>query len=318
MESARSFANKIWNASRFLFLNMERSGVEPWLPDTLENFQPEPEAGTLGVPMEDRWIFSRMNACAETVNRAIENYRYHEAALALWHFVWHEFCDWYIELKKLKFQENSGLNASWRNTLAAYETMLRLLHPAMPFITEELWQRLATDKSKRPVSIAVASYPKYRQELADHEAEREVAMLQEIITAARTLRTESKLDPKLPLEGTLYTRGVAGEVAQRHAGAIQKLANVTLAVKQETAPKSGAMRSTAQFDLVLHVPQAQEEAQRKREAKDKEQLEKNIASLQQQLANEAFLAKAPAAVVDSMKQKLDDYRKRLDKLDGNL
>jgi len=318
MESARSFANKIWNASRFLFLNMERSGVEPWLPDTLENFQPEPEAGTLGVPMEDRWIFSRMNACAETVNRAIENYRYHEAALALWHFVWHEFCDWYIELKKLKFQENSGLNASWRNTLAAYETMLRLLHPAMPFITEELWQRLATDKSKRPVSIAVASYPKYRQELADHEAEREVAMLQEIITAARTLRTESKLDPKLPLEGTLYTRGVAGEVAQRHAGAIQKLANVTLAVKQETAPKSGAMRSTAQFDLVLHVPQAQEEAQRKREAKDKEQLEKNIASLQQQLANEAFLAKAPAAVVDSMKQKLDDYRKRLAKLDGNL
>ena len=154
MESSRAFANKIWNAARFLFLNMERSGVEPWTPENLEQFLPEPDPVTLAAPIEDRWIFSRLNSCAEQVNRAIEQYRYHEAAQLLWHFFWHEFCDWYLELKKLDFRENSGLTAGWRNTLAAFETALRLLHPAMPFLTEELWQRLAAptrpDRPARP------------------------------------------------------------------------------------------------------------------------------------------------------------------------
>ena len=104
MESARAFANKIWNAARFLFMNMERSGVEPWVPDELEAFARSRRARR---PLEDRWIFSRLNACAEQVNRAIEQYRYHEAAQVLWHFFWHEFCDWYLELKKLRFSDNS-------------------------------------------------------------------------------------------------------------------------------------------------------------------------------------------------------------------
>src|ERR1039458_7521555 len=137
MESTRAFANKIWNAARFLFLNMERCGVDPWVPDSLEEYLPGPDA-----PIEDRWIFSRLNHCAGEVNRAIETYRYHEAAQVLWHFIWHEFCDWYVELKKLRFQEGSGLTDGWRNTLAAFEGAMRLLHPAMPFLTEELWQRL--------------------------------------------------------------------------------------------------------------------------------------------------------------------------------
>ena len=316
MESSRAFANKIWNAARFLFLNMERSSVEPWVPESLEQFLPEPEADTLEVPIEDRWIFSRLNACAEQVNRAIENYRYHDAAQGLWAFFWHEFCDWYIELKKQRFQENSGLNAGWRNTLAAFETALRLLHPAMPFLTEELWQRLATDRAMRPISVAVALYPQYRQEVTDYEAEREIGILQEIVTMARTLRTEGKLDPKQQIEGALYSRSSALNVAQRHAAAIQKLANVKLEFKAESAPKSAAMRSTAQFDLVLHVPQAQEEAQRKRQEKEKEQLGKNIASLRRQLEDEAFQAKAPGKVIDSMRQKLADYEAQLRKLEG--
>ena len=88
----------------------------------------------------------------------MEQYRFHEAAQVLWHFFWHEFCDWYVELKKVKLRENSGLNADWRNILAAFETALRLLHPAMPFLTEELWQRLGT-QPRNPVSIALAPYP---------------------------------------------------------------------------------------------------------------------------------------------------------------
>jgi valyl-tRNA synthetase len=318
MESSRAFANKIWNAARFLFLNMERSQVEPWVPDALEQFLPEPDNASLEVPIEDRWIFSRLNSCAEQVNRAIGTYRYHEAAQVLWHFFWHEFCDWYLEFKKLRFRENSGLDAEWRNTLAAFEAALRLLHPAMPFLTEELWQRLATDRNTRPVSIALATYPQYRQRLTDFEAEREIGIVQEIVTMARTLRTESRLDPKQQLEGTLYSRNSALEVAQRHATAIQKLANVKLAFLSDAAPKAPVMRTTTLFDLVLQVPQGQEEAQRKRMQKECEQLQKNIQSLNRQLNDQTFLGKAPANVIDGMRQKLADYQTQFEKQCGSV
>ncbi|MGA3044802.1 MAG: class I tRNA ligase family protein, partial [Bryobacteraceae bacterium] len=234
-------------------------------------------------------------------------------AQVLWQFIWHEFCDWYVELKKLRFQENSGLTAGWRNLLAAFENVLRLLHPAMPFITEELWQRLAAGPA-RPASIALANYPQYRRDATDFAAEREIGILQEIVTMARTLRTESKLDPKQQLSGTLYCRNAALEVDQRHAEAVQKLANVKLEFKAEAAPKAAAMRSTAEFDLVLEVPKSQEEAKARRDAKELAQLNKNIASLERQLKDGTFLGKAPQKVIDNMCASLAAYKAQRDKL----
>jgi valyl-tRNA synthetase len=333
MESSRAFANKIWNAARFLFMNMERSGVEPWVPEHLEEFLPQAENGE--VPIEDRWIFSRLNDCAQQVNRAIETYRYHEAAQLLWQFIWHEFCDWYVELKKLRFQENSGITPGWRNILAAFESVLRLLHPAMPFLTEELWQRFlpAGEASIRPSSIALANYPQYRQEATDHPAEREIGILQEIVTMARTLRAENRLDPKQRLAGTLFSANDALlEMVRRHAEAVQKLANISLAVENGhfgggagsgfgfgdgTGDGSGGLsvvRSTPQFDLMLWVPKSQEDAQARRVAKELDQLNKNIASLERQLGDEGFLAKAPGKVVDGMRAKLATYQAQRDKL----
>jgi len=318
MESSRAFANKIWNAARFLFMKMEGSAVEPWLPESLEEFRPEPCTDTLEVPVEDRWIFSRLNNASQQANRAIELYRYHEAAQVLWHFFWHEFCDWYLELKKLRFHENSGLNADWRNTLAAFETALRLLHPAMPFLTEELWQRLAGARANRPVSVALAPYPQYRSEATDYTAEREIGIVQEVVTMARTLRAEAKLDPKQLLEGALYSRNSALQIVQDHAIAIQELAKVKLSFKSEAAPKAAAMRSTAEFDLVLDLPKSQEEAQRKRLEKEREQLLKNIAKSKRQLSDETFLGKAPPQVIESIRKKLAGYESQLRKLDGAL
>ena len=254
--------------------------------------------------IEDRWIVSRLNAAAETANRAIEQYRYHEFARELWDFFWHEFCDWYLELKKVSA-------TGWGNAVAAFETALRLLHPAMPFLTEELWQRLEKPAGS-PVSIALAPYPQYRPELADPEAEKEVAVIQEVVTLARTLRTEAKLDPKQQLNGTLYCRTASLAIAQRHAEAIQKIARVTLAMKSEAAPKADVIRSTVEFDLVLDIPKTQEDPARKQ--KELEQLEKNIASLERQLSDEAFLAKAPPKVVEGMRAKLVDYKTKRDKL----
>jgi valyl-tRNA synthetase len=292
MESSRAFANKIWNAARFLNVG-QASGL----------------SSAEGAPgIEDRWIASRLNAAAGEANRAIEQHRYHEFAQLLWHFFWHEFCDWYIELKKVPGTDPTP-------AIAAFETALRLLHPAMPFLTEELWQRLDR-KAGDPKSIALAQYPQYRAELADPEAEKEVAIIQEIVTLARTLRTESKLDPKQQLAGALYCRTASLAIAQRHAEAIQKIARTTLEFKSGAAPKADVMRSTVEFDLVLDVPKVQEDPARKQ--KEREQLEKNIANSERQLADEVFLSKAPQKVVESIRAKLADYKAQLAKLNGSL
>ena len=206
-ESSRAFANKIWNASRLIFMKMESSGVEPWLPRETNCCLPEAVSDSLVVPLEDRWIFSRLNRCAEAGQpRHRERTVFTRRRRLLWHFLWHEFCDWYLELKKLRFEENSGLNAHWRNLFTVYEMMLRLLHPLMPFLTEELWQRLAEAEEDRPESIALAHYPQYNPEASDPQAEHEMEILQTIVTTARELRADMKIDPKQTMEGVLVIR----------------------------------------------------------------------------------------------------------------
>ncbi len=302
MSSARAFANKIWNAARFLFLNMERSGVEPHVPES-------PVARTL----EDRWMLSRLSRTAEAANRAIEKYRYHEAAQILWQFLWHEFCDWYVEIKKLRFTEKSGPTDDWRNVLYVFETSLRLLHPLMPFLTEELWQRLASD-GPRPRSVALAAYPQADPDRVDEAAEREMGLVQEIITSARNLRAEMKADPKQQLQGVLYSQTGALELARAETEVIQKLAGVRLELVAGAAPRGeGALRSTPEFDLVLRLPPAQADAQRKRLAKQIEQLEKVVASSHRQLENPEFRSRAPAHVTESIRQKLAEYESQLAK-----
>jgi valyl-tRNA synthetase len=315
MDSGRRFANKLWNAARFIFLNMERSGVEAWTPEPGAASQPEVTSPALEAPLEDRWIFSRLNHCAEQMNRAVERHRYHEAAQVVWHFLWGDFCDWYLEIKKLRFTEGSGLNSDWRNLLTVFEAALRLLHPVMPFVTEELWQRLTPARATRPKSIALAGYPEYQAEATDHAAERDMQLLQEIVGSARNLVRDLGLDPKQQHEGALYSSGAAAAVAGAQMEAVQKLAGLRLEIHPGTAPTGGGgvKRSTTEFDLVLKVPAAQTEVQRKRLEKEIEQLEKVIANSHRQLGDQKFLGRAPAAVVDSLRQKLTEYESQLTK-----
>ncbi len=309
MVSSRAFANKIWNAARFLFLKMQASGVEPHIPESEE---------LEGAPLEDRWIFHRLNRCAEQVNQAIGNYRYHEAAQTLWHFFWHEFCDWYVELKKLRLEEGSGANRDWKNLLTAFETALRLLHPAMPFITEELWQRLAKGSQRRPRSIALAPYPQPRPEWSDEEAERRMGLLQEIIVSARNLRAQLKIEPREFLEATLYARDSARSVAAEHAEAIHRLARINLTLSEGQAPEKGVKRSTPEFDLVLEVPAARVEALKKSLEKEVANLERLVANSKKQLANEQFVSRAPAHVVEGIRKKLAEYEAQLEKSRATL
>jgi valyl-tRNA synthetase len=293
LNSARQFGNKMWNAARLILMNMEAAGIEPSIP--------EPgRAETL----EDRWIFSRLNATTESVNRALEQHRYHEVAEELWQFFWHDFCDWYLEIKKLRQAPNSGLTNDWRNFLSVFGAYLRLQHPLMPFITEELWHRFGQTES-----IALAEYP--RAGPRDEPAEREMALMQEMITAARQLRADNGVDKKLLLEGVLYCRNGAKSV---DLSVVEKLAVVKLEVRTETAPKlTGAVRSTPDFDLLLRLPAVDLEIQRARLAKEIEQLEKLIANIDRQLKNEKFLNGAPAHVVDSLRAKRAEYIAQLEK-----
>ncbi len=298
LTSARQFANKMWNAARLIFMNMDASGVTPSFP---EPGSPE--------TLEDRWIFSRLNRTAASVNRALAQHRYHEVAEELWQFFWHDFCDWYLEIKKLRFTPNSGMTNDWRNLLSVFSAYLRLEHPVMPFITEELWHRFGETRS-----IALAAYP--QAGATDEAAEREMALMQEMITAARQMRADHGLDKKLLLEGVLYCRNGSRSV---ELPVIEKLATVKLDVRTGAAPDlNGAVRSTPEFDLVLRLPEVDSDIQRARLTKEIEQLEKAIADKDRQLASEKFLGSAPTHVVESLRSKRAEQAAQLEKSRATL
>lgn len=284
LPASRAFANKIWNASRFLFLNMERAGVEPQIPEPAQR-----------VTLEDRWIFSRANSAAETISRAIEQYRYHEAAQAMWHFFWSDFCDWYIELKKLRFSEASGLDSHWRNILAVFDRALRMLHPAMPFITEELWQRLNPGEGK---SICVADFPVFDPVLADPQAEEEMSRLQEIISGLRDQKASGHDISGLTVEADEpYIAALTANVE-----AVRKLAGFEPAYRVVAG-------SPLHFAGVVIS-----DDQKQRFAKEIEQLEKVIANSERQLSDEKFMSRAPAHVIEGIRTKLAGYAAQLEKL----
>jgi valyl-tRNA synthetase len=267
IDAEKAFANKIWNASRLLFGKPREGPGQP-------------------ASLADRWIAHRLNVCAETANRCFEQHRYDQTADALYHFWWDEFCDWYLELKKL--------DPDWSFAYIAYEKALRLLHPLMPFLTEELWQRLGTGGK----SIALAAYPQFDPAAADPEAEAEMATLQAIVTSARTARAESGVDPKHTVEGVLYAVGHAYRVAQADAAAIARLARVHLELKNQRYPGADA-------DFVLKLAL---KVDREKLAREIAELEKAIAHSERQLTNGAFLAKAPEKVVEGLRARLAEYR----------
>jgi valyl-tRNA synthetase len=222
----------------------------------------------------------------------------------LWQCFGHDFCDWYLEIKKLRLTANSGLTNDWRNLLTVFGAYLRLQHPIMPFITEELWHRFGQAES-----IALAKYP--QASAVDQAAEHEMALLQEMITAARKLRADHGLDKKTELTGVLYCHNGSGNV---EPGVIEKLANVKLDIRSGAPPKlTGAVRSTPEFDLLLLLPEVDAEGQRSRLQKEVEELQKLIADKDRQLANDKFLNGAPAHVVDSLRAKRSEYVAQLEK-----
>jgi valyl-tRNA synthetase len=300
-EASRAFANKLWNASRLLFMNMERSGITTWDPNAA--------AGPMSTPMstEDAWIEERLNACAQTLDDALKVHRYHEAAQTLWDFVWKEFCDWYLEVKKLRFDSHA---------LSVYERMLRLLHPFMPFVTEELWQRLMSmSTAEHPKSISLAPYPKPCIGFINNEQVEEFRLIQRIVTRAREMRADQKVDPKLELESTLIVRDTL--LPQTDLKVVENLAKLKITQGKMQA----ATDNMPPFTLHLTLDTQSNGASRARLEKDNARLQKAIESQSRQLNDETFVSKAPPHVIESMRAKLADYQAQFNRnrelLDGN-
>src|SRR5271168_2942204 len=209
---ARAFANKIWNAARFLFMNLEK--FEQRGTSLEELASPEvraeaPHAYQGQVPLVDRWLFARLAETTKTVNEALERYRFHEAAQSVYQFFWGDFCDWYIEWVKPELQNANRGRAvvAWKNLFAGFDAALRLLHPFMPFLTEELWHQLPQASGAK--SIALDRYPEAQQKWKDDAALREFSLVQEVIQALRGIRADMKLDPKKKVPAEFSTGDTA-------------------------------------------------------------------------------------------------------------
>ncbi|MCX7605183.1 MAG: class I tRNA ligase family protein, partial [Bryobacteraceae bacterium] len=310
MASSRAFANKIWNAARFLFLQMERVGMEGLSLDSPPDAvgRPRPIAGA--TPLEDRWIRHRLHEAAARMDAAQRNYRYHEAADIVWTFLWDDFCDWYVEIKKLRIQQGVEARAHVETMAETFEMALRLLHPLMPFLSEELWQRLVRKGAGTPSSICIAPYPQ-AGDAADEEAERQFSLLQSIVTAARALRADNKVDPGARVEGWIESASadVAG-LARAELAVIEALAGGAFEINPAARP-TGVRRAAADFAVGLKLTGAQVDAIRARVEKRMAELEKVIASSRKQLASDSFVSRAPAHVVEGIREKLAAYEKEL-------
>jgi valyl-tRNA synthetase len=309
----RAFANKIWNAARFMFMNVDR--VEPGLrPGGGQECPPHTGIGGFqAASLEDRWILSRFNRVAANVNDALATYRFHEAANNIYDFFWGEFCDWYLELIKprLNFEEGgdkSAARAGCVNLINLFDASLRLLHPVMPFITEEIWQAIYEGKAPSK-SIALMAYPQADEKQFDLAAEAEMAILQDLIVTVRNLRAELKVEPKVKVPIEVFAHEPAIRTMILHnRGAVERLASVDKIRFVETSlSKLAGARSTARFDVhVVYERKIDVGAECERLKKELDKFEKGIGSGQKQLGNEQFLAKAPQSVVEGLRKQQEE------------
>ena len=313
IEGYRNFANKIWNAARLVLSNLE--GYDPALA----------RRGTPSVA--DRWIRSRLTEATAQVRKAIDGYRFNDAASAVYQFLWHEYCDWYLEIAKrsLYQPESPAARAVTQRTLVeVLETTLRLLHPFMPFISEELWQRLPHTGDSVPAparSIMIAPFPKASRKARDPEAERLMAPLLDVVSAIRTIRSESRISPAVELAVTV--RPASPEVATSlvsSAGIIGALARAAITVAADGArPASSAMATTPSGDVLVRLEGVVDfDAERQRLRKEIEKARKEIAFLEGKLGRPEFVERAPAEVVERERARLTEQRETERKLAASL
>ena len=327
-EGYRAFANKIWNAARFLFMNLDRAreagykinlGAPHLASEMWDGAPPELPDHT---PLETRWIFARLSIVSAEVDRALADYRFDEAANAIYQFFWGEFCDWYLELVKLRLNFDIPVNDDTAITLASltstFEAALRLLSPFMPFLTEEIWHALYAGAPPAK-SIALTRYPQASDFPSSEKTIAAMETMQELITTIRALRKELSVPEKEAAPITLHAGARVLALTGAHADMLGRLARVS-AIEFSNAPITGNnARSTSSFDVaVVYERQIDVPAERERLTKDLAKHEKVLTANEARLADEKFIGKAPAHIVDGLRKQTAELRTLRDKAQAAL
>ncbi|AFN74522.1 valyl-tRNA synthetase [Melioribacter roseus P3M-2] len=302
VEIGRNFANKIWNAGRFLLMNAQNIEIKPDLADKHIDFT-------------DRWIISRFNRTLKEFTDAIDNFEVNAASKILYSYVWNDFCDWYVELSKERLYKGSDeeKSAVLTRALKLYGEMLKMVHPFMPFITEEIWQLL--DSRKEGESISIEEFPKYDEQKIDSAAEKETEFLQGIITAIRNIRGELNIPPSKNIN--VYLK--SGETTE---GQIRYIKALVKADKIEAGagllkPKASASSVVKECEIFVPLEGLIDlDKERGRIEKEIERISKSLEGVKKKLSNENFVSKAPADVVEREKAKQKDWETALEKLES--
>lgn len=312
VESARNFANKIWNASRYMLMNIEEGFAK--------DFQPEAADFTLA----DRWILSRYARTVRDVTNNIDKFELGEAARMIYEFIWNEFCDWYIELTKARLYDKE--NARARNTALwvlsqVLDGTLRLLHPFMPFLTEEIWQKVPHDEAVK--SIMISQWPKADSAAIDDEIEASMTAIMETIKSVRNMRAEVGAAPSKKSEVILsFKEEKLQTVFAENESYLDKLAAaepVTILASDAAKPENAMTGVVNGVEIYLPLKGLIDvEKETARLSKELEKLEKEIKRLNGKLNNEGFLKKAPEQVVAGEKAKLADYEEKKKSVEGRI
>ncbi|ART80858.1 valine--tRNA ligase [Oceanisphaera avium] len=310
LDGYRSFCNKLWNASRYVLMSTEEQDC---------GTHSEGKSGELSYSLADRWIQAQLQVTITEVREALDNYRFDRAANALYEFIWHQFCDWYLELTKpvLWHGSESEQRATRKTLIEVLETLLRLAHPIMPYITEEIWQRVAPLANRGGDSIMLAAYPQADASLEDADAMADLEWVKRFIVSIRNLRTEMNLAPSKALSVLLRPAGDDARRAHENEAflkAMAKLDAITHLSSDEAAPTS-TKQLIGETELLLPMAGLiDKEAELARLQKELDKTHSEIKRLEGKLNNAGFVAKAPAAVVAIEQGKLEDYKAVLAKL----
>lgn len=305
LEGYRNFCNKLWNAARYVLMNTENKEIIP---------------GKLFLP--DRWILSRLQTTISAMHEAIKNYRFDLFATAIYEFTWNEFCDWYLELSKPILNSNEPTHGTRHTLIHVLETILRLLHPIMPFITEEIWQRVGPLAGKKDKTIMLQSYPEQDKTLISQACENELNWVKSIITSIRTIRSEMNIPPSKFIH-VLFKKGTQQDHQQYQNNkdiihALAKIENVKWLAMDDSIPESA---TAFVGELEILIPMAdlidvkEESARLLREIA---KLTKEVERAEIKLQNPNFVDKAPQEVVLKEQEKLLELKKTVNKLDVQL
>jgi valyl-tRNA synthetase len=320
LENARNFANKLWNAARFVL------GARPaWIPADAERRLPG--EGDLGPA--DRWIRSRTAATISAVDRAMADFQFGEVTRLLYEAVWSEYCDWYLELAKIRLADEAlpqaAREATWWNLVEMLDTYLRLLHPVMPFVTEAIWSR-TPHRATDPDLLIVARWPAPAER--DGAVEAEVEAVLELVRAIRNARTEAKLEPGVPLALDVHVPGELGGTFEALRSAVGRLARVR-PIERRLAPEAleparaagGLSILAGPIEAVLGRPAVDEGAaalEAERLARELAEAERLLGAARARLANEDFVRKAPASVVEGARDREAELAEQVDRLRSRL